>query len=466
MKVGIQIAMSVTVLKAINQFIKISLIIGWTATALSQKLTENDIILYRDIVYTVVDGHELKLDIAVPKYLVSPAPVIVDIPGGAWRIVNKQAEDATFYAKYGFVGATITHRTSDKAIFPAAIHDCKTAIRWLRAHAVKYNINPDKIGVTGFSSGGHLATLLGTSAGDSYLEGKGDYLQYSSNVQAVVDHFGPTDFMQMNDTTGLNLVDFMDHLTNESPEALFLGGPVKEKIELARLANPITYIDAKDPPILIGHGEKDGIVIIKQSELLFCKLRNVGVPTEFIRVKNADHMYRPVRWDVDVNPSINEINHLTIRWFEKWLGKPLIDTNLISERQMSKTSDSLKKIPIYYMLTIDLPGKVERSYCKGRFIILCEGETLVQGVINLEDLSNGENRTFKQDFILSGIDLSQKEIMWNFRGEIFDSELDKKFGPMFMQGEKYDNSIKGVGFHIRIERDSTLDIEKQVYRID
>ena len=198
----------------------------------------------------------LKLDIAVPKHLNSPAPAIVDIPGGAWRRINKSTKDAVFYATYGFVGVSITHRTSDAAIFPAAVHDCKTAIRWLRANAEKYQINPDKIGVTGLSSGGHLAVLLETSAGENYLEGDGDYPEYSSSVQAVVDHFGPTNFMKMNDTTGLNLADSNDNFAENSAPSLFLGGPLQEKAELARLANPITYIDPEDPPTFIGHGEK------------------------------------------------------------------------------------------------------------------------------------------------------------------------------------------------------------------
>jgi acetyl esterase/lipase len=146
-----------------------------SAEAYPQSLAEEDITLHRDVVFATVDGHELKLDIAVPKYLKAPAPAIVDIPGGAWRTIRKSAEDALFYAQYGFVGVSITHRTSDVAVFPAAVHDCKTAIRWLRAHAKEYDIDPARIGVTGFSSGGHLAALLGTSGGDPYLEGRGGY---------------------------------------------------------------------------------------------------------------------------------------------------------------------------------------------------------------------------------------------------------------------------------------------------
>jgi len=318
-----------------------------------QILSKEDITVHKDIIYAVADGHELKLDIALPKYLKAPAPAIVDIPGGAWRVVNKSAEDALFYAKYGFIGVSITHRTSDIAVFPAAVHDCKTVIRWLRAHAKEYNIDPDRIGVTGFSSGGHLAVLLGTSGGDSYLEGDGDYQDYSSSVQAVVDHFGPTDFLKMNDS---NLADRIDHFVDDSPESLFLGGPLREKTGLARLANPIIYVDSEDPPVFIGHGEKDGMVIIDQSELLFEALKKAGVPTDFVRVKNADHMYRPYKWDAKVSPTIDEMNRLTIEWFQKWLGEPELDTDRIPSGKVSPIMESFKDIHLYYRLRVDLPG--------------------------------------------------------------------------------------------------------------
>ena len=145
-----------------------------------QEIPRNHIRVEKGVVYAVVNGLKLTLDIASPDNLIEPAPAIVDIPGGAWRNVRKSAEDAIWYAQQGFIGVSITHRTSDIAIFPAAVHDCKTVIRWLRANAEKYNINPDKIGVTGFSSGGHLATLLGTSGGDAYLEGDGGFPEFSS----------------------------------------------------------------------------------------------------------------------------------------------------------------------------------------------------------------------------------------------------------------------------------------------
>jgi acetyl esterase/lipase len=426
-----------------------------------QVLNKEDIVVYENIVYAIPDGHELKLDIAIPKYLKAPAPAIVDIPGGAWRVVNKSADDALFYAKYGFIGVSITYRTSEIAVFPAAVHDCKTAIRWLRAHAKQYNIDPDRIGVTGFSSGGYLAVLLGTSGGDSFFEGEGGYPEYSSSVQAVVDHFGPTDFLKMNDS---DLADRMDHFAENSPESLFLGGPLGKKAELARLANPITYIDPKDPPVLIGHGEKDGLVIINQSELLYEALKKAGVPTEFVRVKNADHMYRPYKWDAEISPTIEEMNRLTIEWFQKWLGKPELDTDSIPNRGSEPGIQSSKEIHLYYRLTIDLPGKNDKSYCRGIFQLRRGGEILTQGKIEMNDLSSMEKRVFQQELVIKGMDLNNEEIMWNFRGEIFDSELDETFEIMYMQGERYSPSIEGVGYHFLIKKDKTVDIDKKVYR--
>lgn len=426
-----------------------------------QILNKEDIIVHENVVYSVADGHELKLDVAVPKYLKAPAPAIVDIPGGAWRVVNKSPEDALFYAKYGFIGVSITHRTSDISVFPAAVHDCKTVIRWLRAHAKEYNINPDKIGVTGFSSGGHLAALLGTSGGDAFLEGKGGYQEYSSIVQAVADHFGPTDFLKMNDS---DLEDRIDHFAEDSPESLFLGGPLREKSELARLANPIMYVDSEDPPVFIGHGEKDGMVIINQSELLYEALKKAGVPTKFIRVKNADHMYRPHKWDVEVSPTVEEMNRLTIEWFQEWLGEPELDKDRIPNKKPRTGIPSLKKIRLYYRLTVDLPGKTGASYCRGRFMVRGGDKILAQGEISMNDLSSEAKRTFQQELIIVEEDLDEREIMWNFRGEIFDSVLSEKFEIMYMQGEKYDRSLEGLGYHFHINTDKTVDIEKKVYR--
>ena len=423
-----------------------------------QPVTEN-IAVEMDVVYATIDGRELKLDIAVPRILAAPAPAIVDIQGGAWRRIQNSAEDAKSWAGYGFVGVSIAHRTSDIAVFPAAIHDCKAAIRWLRANAKKYNIDPDRIGVTGFSSGGNLAVLLGTSGGDAFLEGTGSNLDYSSRVQAVVDHFGPTDFMKMND--GQHIVGTIDHFAPDSPESLYLGGPLKDRAELARLANPLTYIDAGDPPTLIAHGEKDRLVPIGQSEILYEALKKAGVLTEFVRVKNADHMYRPYPEGAAVSPGIDELNRMSAAWFLRWLGAPRLKSP--KETPPPPAADPSLQTNLYYMLTIDLQGRNAKSYVKGTFWVKCGDHKLASGEIDLNDLSSEAGRTFKSGFTAAGVDFKSCELTWNFNGEIYDSELNEKYPLMMMQSAKYDDQVEGVGFHFQINPDGTPDIQKKIY---
>ena len=422
------------------------------------RVTEN-IAVEMDVVYAVVNGHELKLDIAVPRNLAAPAPAVVDIQGGSWRRIQNSVEDAKSWARYGFVGVSITHRTSDVAVFPAAVHDCKAVIRWLRANARKYSIDPDRIGVYGFSSGGHLAALLGTSGGDEYLEGAEGNPGYSSRVQAVVDHFGPTDFMKMND--GKEVAGVIDHFAPDSPESLFLGGALKERTVMARLANPLTYIDAGDPPTLIAHGEKDRLVPVEQSEILYKALKRAGVPTEFIRVKNADHLYRPNPEEARVSPDVEELNRRSAAWFLRWLGAPRLKSP--EEVPPPPAVDPTLKTNLYYMLTIDLPGRTAKSYVKGTFWVRCGDRELSAGEIDLSDLSSEAGRTFKREFTAAGVDFKSCELTWNFSGEIYDSELNEKLPLMMRQIAKYNDQVEGVGFHFQIGADGTPGIQKKVY---
>ena len=166
--------------------------------------------LEKDIVYLVAGDYEVALDIAVPKGLTKPVPAVVHIHGGGFWGGSKSARHAVRYAEAGFIGVSINYRLSGVAPFPAGVQDCKAAIRWLRANAEKYQIDADHIGIWGTSAGGHLVAILGTSGGDPYLEGFGGMptntslrkyrgkevtFEFSSEVQAVVDHFGPTDFL-------------------------------------------------------------------------------------------------------------------------------------------------------------------------------------------------------------------------------------------------------------------------------
>jgi hypothetical protein len=210
----------------------------------------------------------------------------------------------------------------------------------------------------------------------------------------------------------------------------------------------------------------DGMVVIGQSELLHEALEKAGVPTELVRVKNAGHMYRPFKWDAEVSPTAAEMNRRTVEWFKQWLGEPEVDTARIPARKAEPRPQSTEPIPLAYRLTLELPGMTAESYCRGLFQIRAEGKVLAQGEFRMDDLSSEEKRTFEQECLITGVDLSGKEILWNFRGEIYDSILDEKFEIMYMQGEKYDPSVESVGYHIRIKEDKSFDIEKRVIRKD
>ena len=241
----------------------------------------------RDLEYAKPDGKPQLLDLFVPEKADGPLPLIVWIHGGAWSAGSKNGTPALGQLRRGYAVASINYRLSQEAIFPAQIHDCKAAIRWLRAHAKEYNLDPKRIGVWGSSAGGHLVALMGTSGDVKELEGDEGNLDQSSRVQAVCDWFGPTDFCQI---AAHALPDSkFDHDAAGSPESKLIGGPVQENKDKVAKANPITYVSKDDPPFLIMHGDKDNVVPHHQSEILAEALKKAGVQVTFETVKGAGH---------------------------------------------------------------------------------------------------------------------------------------------------------------------------------
>jgi acetyl esterase/lipase len=233
----------------------------------------------RDLAY-VADGHaRQRLDLYLPEKASGPLPVIVWVHGGAWQAGSKDNCPAAPFAARGYAVASVNYRLSQHARFPAQIEDCKAAVRWLRAHAKQYNLDPDHVGVWGASAGGHLVALLGTTGGVKELVGAGGNADQSSRVQAVVDWFGPTDLTKMGGS----------HDRPDSPEARLLGGPVGEDKGRAARANPITYVTKDAAPFLILHGDRDPTVPFGQSELLEAALRKAGVEVTLVPVKGAGH---------------------------------------------------------------------------------------------------------------------------------------------------------------------------------
>lgn len=238
---------------------------------------------FRDLPY-VKDGHERQtLDLHVPGGKRGKAvPVVVYIHGGGWRNGKKSSSNAIPLITRGYAVAGIGYRLSDAASFPAQIHDCKAAIRWLRAYAKEYGIDPDRIGVWGQSAGAHLAALLGTSGDVSELEGDlGEHTGVSSRVQAVCDVFGPADFL-LSDVGGKS-----DN--PKGPVALFLGGPPSDRRDIARRASPAHWISSDDAPVLILQGGQDRTVPPVQSRDFAERLEKVGVDVGLIEFPEAGH---------------------------------------------------------------------------------------------------------------------------------------------------------------------------------
>lgn len=244
---------------------------------------------FRDLSYgpfTTDDRN--KLDLWVPKSE-TPLPLVIWVHGGAWLGGAKSAANPAmpFLAK-GYAVAAINYRLSQHALFPAQIEDCKAAVRFLRANAKAYNLNPDAFGVWGSSAGGHLVALLGTSGDVKELEGTvGDHPTVSSRVQCVVDFYGPTDLTKIAVQSKAN--SKIDHDAPDAPEAKLLGGPVQAKKELAAKANPITFVTKDDPPVLILHGDEDPLVPLGQSEIFMEALKKAGVECELVVIKGGGH---------------------------------------------------------------------------------------------------------------------------------------------------------------------------------
>jgi acetyl esterase/lipase len=198
---------------------------------------------------------------------------------------NKGKNVLPEYRDAGYAIASLNYRLSQHALFPAQIQDCKAAVRWLRAHAAEYGLDPTRFAAWGPSAGGHLSAMLGVTGHVSAFE-VGEHLDQSSRVQAVVDYFGPTDFLQMD---AHRLPDGMVHDPPDSPESELVGGPIQERPEAVALANPVTHVRPDAPPFLVVHGDLDPLVPHHQSELLVAALKKARVPVTFYTVVGAGH---------------------------------------------------------------------------------------------------------------------------------------------------------------------------------
>ena len=236
-----------------------------------------------DVVYATLDGRDLTLDLYLPKQEEKP-PLVVYIHGGSWRTGSHNKCLTSWLCDEGFAVASISYRFSQEAVFPAQIHDCKAAVRWLRGHASEFGYDATRIGVAGTSAGGHLALLMGTTGGVNEYEGTiGGNADQSSSVQAVADFYGPTDFILRSKNQPAKTEP------EDSPVCQLIGGPVSENENQARFASPVYQVSEGDAPLLIIHGDKDTTVYLDQSQRMEETYRKAGLEVALEVVPGAGH---------------------------------------------------------------------------------------------------------------------------------------------------------------------------------
>lgn len=264
-----------------------------------------EVVVEKDVEYGVASDVSLRLDIYRPKERSQDLmAAVVWIHGGGWRGGDKNnARNARAAAERGFFAVSLNYRLSGVAKFPAAVEDCKCAVRWLRASAEKYGVDPERIGVWGSSAGGHLALMVGLADEKAGLEGKGGYARVSSRVAAVCSWFGPAELEVIGTGGGENAV------------GLFLGEGAAA--EAYAKASPVTHATPDDPPVLLIHGDKDTLVPLSQSERMLKALEAAAVPVELLVVRGAGHGWKGAA----ISPSTEEILERSLGFFEETLAK-------------------------------------------------------------------------------------------------------------------------------------------------
>jgi acetyl esterase/lipase len=253
-----------------------------SASAADLKVPD-DVAFERGIEFANPDGQHLQVNLAQPRNAAGALPAVVCIHGGGFRAGTREGYDklCLTLAQHGYVAITVTYRLAPKYPFPAAVQDCKAAVRWLRANAAKYHVDPARIGVTGGSAGGHLAQFLGVTAGVKEFEGEGN-LDQSSAVSCVVNYYGPSDFTKSYGAS----VDAAEVLP------LFLGGDLSAKRREHIVASPLYWVTPFAAPTLLVHGTDDKYVAYEQAVWMHDKLKASAVEVELLTLPGAGHGFK------------------------------------------------------------------------------------------------------------------------------------------------------------------------------
>ena len=250
----------------------------------------NQVELHLDQPYAENDNLKQRVDLYIPRKRNSekPLPVVALIHGGGWVNGDRigYSAQAIQLARTGdFACVAVGYRLTKEASWPAQVHDCKAAIRWIRAHAKEHNLDPDRIAAWGSSAGGHLSSLLGTSGDVREIEGDlGPNDQHSSRVQAVVNLCGPEDFRQALMFTPDGKPIFKDDAVSG-----LLGGSAEDNPQNAAAASPLTYATSDDAPFITFHGTQDKRVAFLHAESIHAALKKAGVESHLIPITGGGH---------------------------------------------------------------------------------------------------------------------------------------------------------------------------------
>ncbi len=263
-------------------FIFAALIASATAICAAELTVPSDVVFERDIDYATTSG--MQLNLARPKTGEGPFPAVVCIHGGGFRAGTREEYDPLCIklAQHGYVAITVSYRLAPGSQFPAAVQDCKAAVRWLRANASKYRVDAHRIGATGGSAGGHLAQFLGVTAGVTEFEGDGGNAEQSSSVACVVNFYGPSDFTKSYGKS----VDAAEVLP------LFLGGDLEHQRARHIRASPLYWVTPNAAPTLCIHGTNDKYVAHEQAEWLIERLKACEVEAELLTLDGAGHGFK------------------------------------------------------------------------------------------------------------------------------------------------------------------------------
>lgn len=271
--------------KSLWSILMSSLLLGSALSApdLANAQTSAQPLQFKDLIYATVNGKSLGLDLYLPANVKNPS-LIVWVHGGAWRLGDKTQYPQALVDQ-GFALASLDFRQSTEARFPAAVHDIKGAIRYLRAVAIDYGYRTDRIAISGASSGGHLAAMVGLTNGNRELEGSvGDHPRESSAVQAIVSYFGAsnlTTIIAQSTPFGLGI--------RRPALELLLGAQPESVPELAQLASPVTHVSKASPPLLLLHGDQDPQMPPSQSLELEGAYKRLGMDVTLDIVYGAAH---------------------------------------------------------------------------------------------------------------------------------------------------------------------------------